>query len=107
LNPANAEATPVNWYEGGPRRQGREFYTSKEGAERPSKGAPKNPPKAQLPKTRRRTEQFNSMYTQAEHRIPARATQVREQKNPKFPEISAFKTLKTNSNSKFNKGTII
>jgi hypothetical protein len=34
------------------------------------------------------------MYTQAEHRIPARAAQVREQKNPRFPEISAFESVK-------------
>jgi hypothetical protein len=95
FDPANAEATPVNSYEGGPRRQGRQFYTSKEGAERPSKGAPKNPPKAQLPKARRRMERLSSMYNQAEHRIPARAAQVREQKNPRFPEISAFESLKT------------
>jgi hypothetical protein len=35
------------------------------------------------------------MYTQAEYRIAARAAKVREQKSPKFPEISAFKTVKT------------
>jgi hypothetical protein len=36
------------------------------------------------------------MYTQAEHRtpLPARAAQVREQKNPRFPEISAFESLR-------------
>src|SRR4029077_14704188 len=64
------------------------MYTSKEGGRPPSEGALQNPPKAQLPKTRRRTEWFSSMYTQGEYRIPAHAAQVREQKSPKFPEIS-------------------
>jgi hypothetical protein len=35
------------------------------------------------------------MYTQAEYRIAGRAAKVREQKNPRFPEISAFESLRT------------
>jgi len=68
---------------------------SKEGTGRPSKGVRQNPPKAQLPKTRRRTERLSSMYTKAERRVPTCGGKVREQKSPKFPEISAFKTVKT------------
>jgi hypothetical protein len=71
------------------------MYPSKEGTGRLPKGAPQNPPKAHLPKTRRRMERFSSMYTQAEYRIPAHAAQVREQKNPRFPEVSAFESLRT------------
>jgi hypothetical protein len=72
------------------------MYPSKEGAGRPSGGLRQNPPNAHLPKTRRRPERhiFN-MFTKAEHRVPTCAGKVREQKSPKFPEISAFKTVKT------------
>jgi hypothetical protein len=37
----------------------------------------------------------SSMYSQAEHRIPARAAQVREQKKLKISEMSIFESLRT------------
>jgi hypothetical protein len=42
------------------------------------------------------------MYTQAEYRIPARAAQVREQKNPRFPQITGFGTRLSKRNDQIN-----
>jgi hypothetical protein len=36
-----------------------------------------------------------NMFTKAERGVPTCRGKVREQKSPKFPEISAFKTVKT------------
>jgi hypothetical protein len=68
---------------------------SKEGTGRLPKGASQNPPSEHLPKRKRCMEALVNMFTKAERRVPTCGGKVREQKSPTFPEISAFKTVKT------------